>query len=141
MLSSSLGVPLVNAASITSADITGRGGGLGKSVGEATGGAIARKHDEMIQRNAVVGDEGSLAQAAPKEAKAFGLVLTDRRLAMYELRLDQLEAVVWEVSRERLLGIRKLAPYDGDAAAAHLLRRRLHGRGVRTARQGDGPSA
>lgn len=110
VLVSSTGVPLVNTKSLTSADLTGGShGGLGQSVGQAIGGGIVRRHDKMIQRNAVVGEEGTIAQTVPTEATAFALVLTDRRLALYRLKLDQLKDVAWEISRDRITGIRKLA--------------------------------
>lgn len=110
VLVSTDGVPLVNTASLSAADVVGSAGGPAKRTGLAIGGAIAGRNDEIIRRDAVTGHEGSIARSVPTEAVAFGLVLTDRRLALYH-RNDELklENVAWEVPRERVVGVRKLA--------------------------------
>lgn len=104
-------VPLVNATGLNAADVTrGIDGGPGKGLGLAIGGWIARRNDALIQRDAVTGEQGSIAQAVPREAKALGLVLTDRRLALCHHNVrSAFEDIAWEVPRERVVGVRKLA--------------------------------
>lgn len=107
VLVSVTGGPLANAESINARSASGDPVQL---VGQSIGGAIVRGNDAMIQRNAVTGAEGTIARAVPTQAEAFGLVLTDRRLALHRRgRMLELEDVAWEVPRERIVGMRKLA--------------------------------
>ena len=82
------GVPLVNTASLSVADLVGSGGEPPRRVGLGIGGAIVGRHDKMIRRDAVTGGESSITRSVPTEAKAFGLVLTDRRLALYHRNVE-----------------------------------------------------
>jgi len=100
VLVSTDGVPLVNTASLSVA-------GLGLGIGS---GIVGGLNDKMIRRDAVTGGEGSIASSVPTEAKAFGLVLTDRRLALYHRNVElDLQDAAWEIPRERVVGVRKLA--------------------------------
>jgi hypothetical protein len=110
VLVSTVGAPLVNSASLSAADLVGSGGGAAQRAGLGIGGAIVRRNDKMIRRDAVTGGEGSIARSVPTEAKAFGLVLTDRRLALYHRNVElDLQDAAWEIPRERVVGVRKLA--------------------------------